>query len=180
MKNLVRFTAAPALLTLAMLGNSAWAQTAAPSAAASSPAMTAAPSMTAHNAKRQGFVEQRLRELHSQLKITSAESSQWDAFAQSMRDSADKTGQAYKDRAEKASTQTADEAMKSYADLAQLHADNTKNLAASFSTLYASLSDTQKKNADVLFREHQAQHRAAMHRQKRAAAKADAPAAASN
>ena len=50
-----------------------------------------------------------------------------------------------RERAQKLSSLNADDAMKAYAALAQMHADNTQKLAASFSTLYAALSDDQKK-----------------------------------
>ncbi|MEF9672116.1 hypothetical protein QNM99_05835 [Pseudomonas sp. PCH446] len=46
----------------------------------------------------------------------------------------------------------ADEAMQSYARLAQMHADNLHKLATSFSALYGTLSADQKKTADKLFR----------------------------
>ena len=156
MKNTIRNVAVPTLLTLAFLTTSAWAQTPAPSASSrtSSTVSTAA----GHSDKRQEFIEKRLSDLHSQLKITAQQTPQWDAFAQTMRDSAQNTEEAYRDRAEKLSSMNADDAMKSYAQLAQMHADNTQKLAAAFSTLYGALSDDQKKTADVMFREQHKKH----------------------
>ncbi len=53
----------------------------------------------------------------------------------------------------------ADESIKSYAALAQLHADNMKKLSTAFSALSATLSDDQRKTADVMFRnEHRKGH----------------------
>jgi protein CpxP len=167
MKNTLRHIAAPTVLALAFMTSAAFAQTAAP-AAPTSPAPAAS---TAHKhghkraQKREDFIEKRINNLHSQLKITAAQSSQWDAFAQTMRDSAKKAGDSYRERAQKLSTLNADDAMKSYAALTQMHADNTQKLAAAFSTLYATLSDDQKKTADVLFRDESAkQHAARKHR----------------
>lgn len=182
MKTIVR-NAIPALLVAAALSTSAWAQTPASSTTAK-PVAPGAAAAARHAEKHQDFVDQRLNEMHARLKITSEQSSQWDAFAQTMRDSAEKTDQAYKDRAEKLSGLNADDAMKSYASLAQLHADNTQKLASAFSTLYASLSDAQKKTADVMFREQQHKREAMQRKHKRAApaaaASAAAPAPASN
>ena len=44
------------------------------------------------------------------------------------------------------------ENMQSYAQIAELHAQDTQKLAAAFQTLYGSMSDAQKKNADTVFR----------------------------
>ena len=176
--------AAPALLTLAFLSNSVWAQTPASGAVGASSASAAT---AGHSAKRHAFLERRLSELHAQLKITPAEAPLWDAFAQTMRDSSEATEQAYADRADKLPTLNADDAMKSYADLAQLHADNTQKLAKAFSPLYAGLSDEQKKTADVLFRKQPTQPPAKARKRAHAAdaassatESASAPAAASN
>ncbi|MGI4813460.1 MAG: Spy/CpxP family protein refolding chaperone [Janthinobacterium lividum] len=179
MKNIFR-TAAPALITLAFLSTPAWAQT-----PASGAAPGAAPSTASRAQKHEGFIEKRLTDLHARLQITDQQSSQWDAFAQTMRDSADKTAQAYQERAKNVASLNADDAMKSYAALAQLHADNTQKLATSFSALYAVLSDSQKKTADVLFR-NQGAPRPGPRKHKRAAptqapeSSAAAPTAASN
>ena len=176
MKLSPRIAVAPALLALACFTTSAWAQasaasdsTAAPSAAASAPVSRAQ--------KHADFVEKRINDLHAQMKITSQQAPQWDAFAQTMRDNATKTDQAFRDRAHKLPSDSADDAMKSYAELAQLHADNMQKLAASFSALYATLSDEQKKIADPLFRNEQAKRHAIPRKHKPAAS---APAPASN
>lgn len=155
-------------------------------ASATAPKMSPGHRAPAHRsaADHQDFVTKRLNAMHAELGITAAQSAQWDAFAQTMRDSAANTDAAYKGRADKIATLNADEAMKSYADLAQLHAENTQKLAAAFSTLYASFSDEQKQNADVMFRNQRAQRQAMKRPHKRmpasAAAAASAPAPASN
>ena len=165
MKKAIRKAAVPALLLLTMATSAAWAQTTAPSSPAAPMSATSMPASSSSAAaakraawranraqRRSDMVEQRLTTMHDQLQITDAQSSQWNAYAQTVRDNADKTQQAFKDRSGKLSTMHADEAMQSYADLAQMHADNMKKLASATSDLYAALSPEQKANADTLFR----------------------------
>jgi hypothetical protein len=47
---------------------------------------------------------------------------------------------------------TAVENLRSFQKLAQAHADGLNNLGAAFESLYADMSDEQKKNADAVFR----------------------------
>ncbi len=79
--------------TLAMSG--AFAQTAAP---ASAPVAASAPA-----GKHERNVEDRIAYLHSQLKITSAQETQWNAFADVMRNNAETMGALFQQR--KAATQ---------------------------------------------------------------------------
>jgi protein CpxP len=178
MKNSVRKVLVPTLFTLALASAPAWAQTPASGAAATSPSARAA----AHAQKHQDLVEQRIDQLHAELNITDQQSQQWDAFAQTMRDNAKSADQAFHDRAHNLPSMNADDAMKSYASLAQVHAENMQKLSTAFSALYATLSDDQKATADVLFRNehghgkpHHGQHKRAP-----AAAAASAPSPASN
>lgn len=171
MKSVIRNVAVPVLLTFAMLTSAAWAQTATTPDAAS----TTAPAAKTHSQKRADAVEQRIGDLHTQLKITDAQSKQWDAFAQTMRDNAMKTSQAFHDRAQKLSSMNADEAMKSYAQLAQNHADNMQKLSSAWSGLYAVLSDDQKQTADAMYRNQDAKRHNAPHKHK-----ASAPASAAS
>jgi protein CpxP len=150
MKTSIRHLVMPAALAFSLLSMSALAQDAkTPSQSAPS---TSAPAMSNHSQKNEDLVEQRIKDLHSQLKITDKQATQWDAFAQTMRDNAQKTRIAFHDRAQKLSSMDANEAMSSYASLAQLHADNMKNLASSMHDLYSVLSDEQKSIADSAFR----------------------------
>ena len=161
MKNFAAKAAIPALLTLAAFATSAWAQDAASGNPAPAAPAASASSAPAHDGNKHGDeVEAQIKRLHDQIKITPAQEQQWDAFAQVMRDNAQKTRDAYHERGEKFASMNADDSMKSYASLAQLHADNMQKLSAAFSTLYASLSDAQKADADAAFRyEHARRHR---------------------
>lgn len=147
MKNFAFKASMPAVLMLAALSASFSAQT---MAARSSDAVSQA---AAHHAKKyKDLVEKRINELHAKLKITEKQSPQWEAYAKTLRDNANVTDKAYLDQAQKLPSLNADEAMHSYAKLAQVHADNLQKLATSFSVLYGTLSADQKKIADTLFR----------------------------
>ncbi|WP_338524379.1 Spy/CpxP family protein refolding chaperone [Pseudomonas batumici] len=154
MKNFVLKAAMPAVLMLAFLTTSVSAQT---TAASSSDAVAQAAAR--HAKKHADFVEKRVNELHAKLKITDQQSAQWEAYAKTMRDNANATDKAFLDRAQKLSSLNADDAMQSYAKLAQMHADNMQKLATAFSALYGTLSPVQKKTADKLFRNEREERR---------------------
>jgi LTXXQ motif family protein len=159
MKNCNRKTAVAGLIALALLAISALTPTmAASSSGAPSPKAPAGESSVPNH---QDLIDKRIRELHDQLSITDQQSQQWNGFTQTMRDNARNIGKAFRDRAKKLPSLNADQAMRSYAALAQLHADNMQRLAVAFSALYATLSDEQKKMADSLYRnEHPKRHAA--------------------
>lgn len=154
MKTTLRSLTLPALVSFALVAAPAWAQQAAP---ASAPAAQKLPTATPpgaqdHGQKHADAVEQRIADLHAQLKITDQEAKPWDAFAQTMRDNARKADEAFRDRAQKLPTMSAADAMKSYADLTETHADNMKKLSSAFSDLYSALSPEQKQIADAMYR----------------------------
>jgi hypothetical protein len=132
-------------LAMALLAPSAFAQTPAP--AAPTAASAAAPADS--SAQKLSKVEEHIKKLHSALGITSAQESQFQAFAQAMRD---QNQAMYAARENKVDTDlSAPEEMQRYADMAQTHADAIKTMLPSFKALYDSLSDAQKKKADKLF-----------------------------
>lgn len=130
------------ILASALAMSGAFAQTAAP---ASAPAAAAAPA-----GKHERNVEERIAYLHSQLKITPAQDTQWNTFADVMRSNAQTMGDLFKQRQE-AGAQSALDDMKQYAAIAQAHADGMKKLVDAFGPLYDSLSPEQKKLADQTF-----------------------------
>jgi len=174
MKQVIRYIAIPAFLSLAIFTSSAFAQ----QAPASGSSSMSTPTSKSHAQKHADVVEQRITELHSQLSITDQQTKQWDAFTQTMRDNANKTDGAFRDRATKLSGMNADDAMKSYAALAQQHADNMQKLSSAFSDLYAVLSPEQKQVADAMYRNEQAKKKAAHSSHKHS--KSAAPASASS
>lgn len=165
------------MLALVLVTTSAAAQSAASGSASTT--TSSAQHDTSHKQRsRADVVEQRISDMHAQLKINDQQSQQWDKFAQTMRDNAQTADRAFRARMQTFSSLNADESMKSYAALAQLHADNMQKLSTAFSTLYASLSDEQKKTADAMFRnEHRKEH-APLRKHKPAAPSGNASAAA--
>jgi hypothetical protein len=108
------------------------------------------------------MAEQRIADLHTRLHITAAEQSQWDQFAQVMRDNAKDLDQAYQQRATSFDKMNAIDNMQSYAQIEQTRAQDLQKLVPAFQALYTSLSDQQKQQADQLFR-NQAVHAAQRH-----------------
>jgi len=97
-------------------------------------------------------VNQRIADLHARLRITAQQEAQWQPFAQMMRDNASEIDASYRQRADKMQTMSAVDNMQSYAQIEQTRAQDVQKLVPAFQTLYTSLSDAQKKEADQLFR----------------------------
>jgi periplasmic protein CpxP/Spy len=95
----------------------------------------------------------RLAALQAQLRITDAQMPQWNAFAQTMRQNAISTDTLFRQRAQAVNSMSAVDNMKSYAQIAQAYADNTKALAQAFEQLYDALTAQQKQTIDTLFRQ---------------------------
>jgi protein CpxP len=127
-------------------------QSAAPSGSATAPrAPHMAKAPAAKPVSRAERVEQHIKQLHTQLRITPAQQTQWDQFAQVMRDNAKDMDQALDRRGTGFAAMNAADNLQSYAQVAQQHAQDTQRLATTFQTLYGSMSDDQKKNADAVF-----------------------------
>jgi hypothetical protein len=97
-------------------------------------------------------VEQRITNLHTALKITPDEETQWNGVAQAMRENAaamDKLVAA--NRTTPPQTMSAVQDLQTYQQFAQAHVDGLKNLTGAFSTLYNVMPDAQKKVADQVF-----------------------------
>ncbi|MGH7012803.1 MAG: Spy/CpxP family protein refolding chaperone [Stellaceae bacterium] len=168
-----------AALTAALFVAPALAQTTMPSAppptpptaAPAAPSATPAPAMARTKApaktnKRMSAVEARIKSLRSRLHITAAQEPQWQQVAQAMRDNAETIEKMVRDRQAKLRTMSAVDNLQTYADIAQAHADGLKKLMPAFDTLYQSMSASQKKTADAVFRgivEHHAK-KAATHK----------------
>jgi len=124
-------------------------------AQATSPSAATAPSPArAAKASRADRVEARITMLHTKLVITPAQEDLWKNVTQVMRDNAQTMEALMKARADKAKTMTAVDDLKSYAEIADAHADGLKKFVPAFEALYASMSDAQKANANTLFRGH--------------------------
>jgi periplasmic protein CpxP/Spy len=132
------------MLATAVAMSGAFAQTSAP---ASAPTGASAPAAKAGHERN---VEDRIAYLHTKLKITSAQESQWNAFADVMRNNGQAMGQLFQERKAATNLSALDD-MKQYATIAQAHADGMKKLVDAFDPLYNSFSPEQKKLADATF-----------------------------
>jgi hypothetical protein len=137
-------TVAVVLLAFVVLASPSFSR-----AASSEPGMA-----TAGKVSRADRVEARIKELQTKLKITPAQEALWNNLTQVMQDNAKTMGALTKARSEEASTMTAIDDLKSYAEIVEAHADGIRKFILAFEPLYASMSDAQKKAADKLFRHH--------------------------
>jgi len=96
-------------------------------------------------------VEAHLKRLHAQLKITSAESQQWDALAAVIRDNEKEMNGLLEQREQKAKSMTALDNLRSYEEITDAHAEGMKKLVPAFEQLYDVMPDAQKKVADAVF-----------------------------
>jgi protein CpxP len=126
--------------------SAAFAQSSAPAA---TPASASSPA--AHAAAREARVEERIADLHSKLKITSAQDEQWNKFADVMRENGHAIRTLYQQRMAQGPNTSALDDMKQYEQITQAQADGTKRLVDAFEPLYTSLSPEQKKLADANF-----------------------------
>ena len=101
---------------------------------------------------REDRVEMRIKSMHSQLKITPAQEPQWAKVMEVMRDNAKSMDKLTKARYGSGKPMTAVDDLKSYGEITDAHADAIKRLVPAFATLYADMSDGQKKTADTVFR----------------------------
>ncbi len=145
-----------AIVATALFGLGTFAVNAAP-AAAGDPTATHPTSQSkaqpaaAHN--MEGSVESHITDLHAKLHITVAQQPQWDAFVQVMRDNARDMDQTFQQRTQTLQAMTASENMQSYARVAQEHSDDMQKLVPVFKSLYDTMSTSQQKIADQVFRD---------------------------
>jgi protein CpxP len=97
-------------------------------------------------------VELRIKDMHAKLKITAEQEPQWVLVATVMRDDAKAMDALTQTRFDHAKDMTAIDDLKSYGEIATAHADGINKLTPVFTTLYTNMSDSQKKEADILFR----------------------------
>lgn len=154
---------APAALLFSLVAAPALAQNDAPAAPAQAPAAAGTesqahpPAQTPRGRRLQSHVEQRISDLHTRLKITPAEEPNWNAFAETMRQNADHMDQLMQQRAASQGKRNALDDMRSYAEMAQAHAEDMQRLVPAFEKLYDSLSPEQKQIADQTFTRYERQ-----------------------
>jgi periplasmic protein CpxP/Spy len=97
-------------------------------------------------------VENHIKQLHAQLHITPGEQTQWDQFAQVMRENASDMDQAFMQRAQHYPTMNPVQNMQSYEQIAEAHAHHLQKLVPAFDTLYNAMPEQQKELTDRVFR----------------------------
>lgn len=155
-----------ALCATAVISTTPSAQTTASAASASSVTAASAPSVSTgasttaaiasapgkmRNGSHGDRVEARIAELRSKLKITPQQEGQWNEVTQVMRDNARTLDSLAQSRVENRGKMTAVEDLQSYSQIADAHAEGLKKFVPAFQALYDTMSESQKKQADVLF-----------------------------
>jgi periplasmic protein CpxP/Spy len=143
---------------------------AAPEAAPPPPSAAAPKPVTHHHRtarKHMSRVDAQIARLQAELKITPAQTPEWDAVADIMRAQAREMEKLARDRAAARASMTAVDDLKSYQAIAVAHAEEMGKLVPAFQALYAKMSPAQQKNADAVF----AHHRRARTSHKKSSAK---------
>jgi len=141
-----------ALLSTALLAAPLAVFAAEPSTQAPSSKSTPAKPAAGNSDAKAQAVEQRISQMHTELKITPDQEAKWNAVAQAMRDNATSMDKLITERQQQsAKPMTAVEDLEAAQRFAQANVDGLKNLSSAFKTLYDAMSDPQKKNADEIF-----------------------------
>jgi hypothetical protein len=109
------------------------------------------PAAAAATSSKPETVEQRISELKTALKITPDQEPTWKAVADAMRQNAGMMDKLVQDKRAKAANMTAVDDLETYQDFTKAHLDGLKNLTSAFKSLYDSMPQEQKKNADQVF-----------------------------
>jgi hypothetical protein len=91
------------------------------------------------------------RMIHDQLGITPLQENLWNNVTLIMRENSQSMAALIRSRAKQETAMTALDDLKSYSEVASLHADGLKKFIPAFEALYKSMSEEQQKNADILF-----------------------------
>jgi protein CpxP len=144
------------ITTTAIIGLSLFSAAAAPPGAGDptkDPNAPRPPASAGVGTHLEATIDQRITDLHDKLQISAPQRSQWDQFAGVMRDNAKNMDQTFQTRVQMMPTMTAAENMQSYAKISEQHAQDMQKLVVAFQTLYNSMSDSQKRTADQVFRD---------------------------
>ena len=109
--------------------------------------------LAADSEAHENRAEMRINDMHTRLHILPAQEVQWTVVATIMRDNAVTMDKLTQRRVDQASEVSAVDDLKSYGEISEAHAEGIKKLTPAFALLYTAMSDTQKKQADLLFRE---------------------------
>lgn len=122
-----------------------------PVPASAADSSTANPAHVANVATRMP-IDERIKSLNERLQITAEQESLWQPVAQVMRENAGAMDALRQSRLDKGDSMSALDDLHAYGDAVDARADGIKKLIPPFEALYRSMSDTQKHNADRIFR----------------------------
>jgi len=114
-------------------------------------AFAGAPTLAAQ-ATSSAKIESHIQDMHTKLGITAEQEEQWKLVAQVMRDNEAAISPLIEQRKANTKAMTAVDDLNSYAQISAAHVEGIRNFTSAFTTLYAAMSDTQKKDADTMFR----------------------------
>ena len=97
-------------------------------------------------------VEEHIKQLRTQLQITPAEQPQWEQFANVMRENARAMDRQFTQRMQQYPTMNALQNMRSYEQIAQIHAHGLQKLLPAFENLYNAMPQQQQQLTDQVFR----------------------------
>lgn len=140
----------PRVVLVSMIGAAVLAGGVAPSAAQSPSANP--PSVASATSSKPETVEQRIAELKAALRISPDQEARWSRVADAMRENAAQMDELVKKKQSGMSNMTAVDDLRAYQDFTRAHLDGLKKVIDAFDTLYDSMPDAQKKNADQVFR----------------------------
>jgi len=113
------------------------------------------PAAAAATSQQPETVEQRITQLRAALKITPDEETRWNLVAQTMRENASHMEKLVTEKRQKSAQEmTAVDDLETYRQFAEAHLEGLKNLTSAFKSLYDSMPDAQKKNADQVFQDY--------------------------
>lgn len=138
---------ARSLAVATLMGTAVFAGALAPAAAQTDKA----PAAAAATSSKPETVEQRIATLKTALKITPDQESKWGGVATAMRENAGAMETLVASKRAKSINLTAIDDLLTYQDFTQARLDGLKNLTSAFRSLYDSMPDAQKKNADTVF-----------------------------
>jgi hypothetical protein len=95
----------------------------------------------------------RIKYLHDRLRITPDQEPLWDTVAQAIRNNAQDITPLLRERLRAKTSGNALDVLHSYEALGEGQLDSLRKIIAAFDSLYAALSESQKKIADAILRE---------------------------
>jgi hypothetical protein len=120
-------------------------------AATAVPTPAAAANLKTATSENGETVEDRIANLHRELRITPDQEHKWSEVAKVMRENAADMQRLVDEQAENKGGLTAEDDLRNYQKLAETHVSGLRNLRHAFDSLYDSMPEDQKRTADEIF-----------------------------